>query len=116
MTGAFFMDEASWLLPHARLTHDRKAAIDGNGRTGYEVRRAGGKKHRDAGEVGCRAPARRRRTGQHLVMKASDLFAGAPRQIGVDPSRQHRVDWDMVGGPGARARAVNCTMPPLLAA
>ena len=61
--------------------------------------------HRDAREVVDRAPARRGRARQHLVVQAVDLLARAPGQVGVDPARQHRVDLDVVGGPGHRAGA-----------
>ena len=61
-------------------------------------------------------PQRPRACGQHPLVEARDLLAGALGQFGVDPARQDRVDLDVVRRPGARAGAVNCTMPPLLAA
>jgi len=54
-------------------------------------------------KIGDRAPARRRGARQNLVVQSIDFLPRPPGEIGVDPARQHRVDLDVVGGPGDRA-------------
>jgi taurine dioxygenase len=76
----------------------RVSAVDGDCRTGNEIRSRSGQEDRNAGKIIRLAP-------QYLFVKAFDLFARLLCEFGIDPAWQDRVDLDVVLRPGDRHRS-----------
>jgi hypothetical protein len=66
-------------------------------------------------EVVDRAPARGGCIRKHALVEPGDVLARSPRELGVDPSGQHRIDLDVVRAQATASDLVSCTTPPLLA-
>src|SRR4051794_30552637 len=96
-------------LPVARSALHRIPAVDWNGRTGHEIGRGAREKYRYTGEVIARAPTARGRAREDPIMQSGDLLSRAACEVGVDPTRQHRVRLDVVGRPcnGERFRELH---------
>src|SRR3989454_12519839 len=92
-----------------RSALDRVAAVDGNGGSRDEVGGGAREEDCDARHVVDGTPAAGRRALEDPLVQARDLLPRPARERGVDPTRQHRVDLDIVQGPrrGARPRELN---------
>src|SRR5215472_6844695 len=83
---------------------DGVAAVDRDGGTGDEVGGGARQEHGDAGHVLQGAPATGRSPPEHVVVELGNLPTRPAGEVGIDPTREHRVDLDVVPGPGGRER------------
>src|ERR1019366_5827171 len=96
-----------WTKTQARppTSHpNREPAIDRNRRPGHEIRRLTGQERGHARHVARHPPPPFRRALLHTFVQSGHLLPRPLRQIGIDPPRQHRVDLDVVPGPGGGER------------
>ena len=94
---------------------DRITSIDRDRRSGDEIGRLARQERGDTRQVPWDAPAALRRTILYTFVQSRHLLADIPCQVGVNPTRQHGVDLNVVLSPSDGHGAAHLNDSPLRA-